>query len=365
LVWWAARRSGRGDGREYSAWITIGGLAAAILAAGILKVVRVAEHGQNAYEVGFQSGFLHHIAYLVSGSIKLNVGTYFLAVPYVLWWIVRHRLGGAEVGAAGAAGLLAFGYVWWIGQRDRGALAGARQWRESLGVGLVVFVLGYAIFLTNQQVLFRSAGIDNRVNAAAALGVALVLVGGTGWLSSRLTEGRRLVFFSAVTGCIVATGVLIIGTLSSFWTAAAKEQQAIVGSIKRTMPSLPSSSTVILDGVCPEKGPAIVFADQWDLRGALRLAYHDPSLAADTATEAMRARARELELDMTFLDRRSTRAYEYGPRLFVYDFPRRTVHTLRDRSDAVHYVSARPAFRCQSQRGFAWGVDPSRRLSLP
>ena len=336
-----------------------------ILAVGFLKVARVAEHGQNNYQVGFQDGFAHHIAYLVSGGIKLNLGTYFLAIPYVLWWIVRHGPGPAEVVAAAAAGLLASGYVWWIGQRDRGALAGGPHWRDSLRVGFVAFVLGYAIFVTNQQVLFRSAGIDNRVNAASALGVAAMLVGGTGWLAARLTEQRRLVFFSVVTGCIVATGVLIIGTLSSFWTMAAKEQQAVMSSIRQTMPSLPPSSTVVLDGVCPEIGPAVVFADQWDFRGALRLAYQDPSLVADAATEALRAGARELELDMTFLDRRTTRTYEYGPRLFVYDFPRRTVHVLRDRKDAARYVSSRIAFDCPPQRGFAWGLDPSRRLSLP
>ena len=43
---------------------------------------------------------------------------------------------------------------------------------------MLAFVLGHAIFLTNPQVLFRSAGIDNRVNAGAALGVAAFLVGG-------------------------------------------------------------------------------------------------------------------------------------------------------------------------------------------
>jgi hypothetical protein len=365
LVWWAARQSGSQDRRGYAAWITGAGLAAMILAAGLLKVARVAEHGQNNYQVGFQDGFAHHIAYLVSGGTKLNLGTYFLAVPYVLWWIVRHGPGPAEVVAAAAAGLLAFGYVWWIGQRDRGALAGGPHWRDSMRVGFVAFVLGYAIFLTNQQVLFRSAGIDNRVNAASALGVAAVLVGGTGWLAARLTEHRRLVFFSAVTGCVVAIGVLIIGTLSSFWTIAAKEQEAIMSSLQRTTPSLPSSSTVVLDGVCPETGPAVVFADQWDFRGALRLAYQDPSLAADTATEALRAGPRQLELDMTFLDRRSTRTYEYGPRLFVYDLPRRTLHVVRDRNDALRYISSRPAFDCLPQRGFAWGLDPSRRLSLP
>jgi hypothetical protein len=364
LLWWAARRSPRPV--PVTRWITIGGLAAAIVAVGVVKATLVAERGQNGYQVGFQDGLAHHLAYLVSGSIKLNVGSYFLAVPYVLWWIMRHHLTAANAGAAGAAGLLAFGYVWWIGRRDREALIGARHWRDCVRVGLIAFVLGYAIFLTNRQVLFRSAGIDNRVNAAAALGVAAILVGAIGWIAARLTEKRGIALFSASIGCFVASGVLIIATLGSFWTSAAKEQQAIVSSFQRTAHTLPSSSTVVLDGACPEIGPAVVFADQWDLRGALALAYHDPSIAADAATEGLRAGSRRLELEMTFLGARSTRTYAYGPHLFVYDFPRRTLHVLRDRSEAAGYVSSqRPSFNCPPQRSFAWGFDPSRRLSLP
>ena len=364
LVWWAARRFRRPYRRDYAVWITAGGLAAAVLSVGLLKLVRVAEHGQNNYDVGFQDGFLHHLAYLVSGGIKLNFGTYLLAVPYVLWWIVGDGVGSAEIGAAAAAGLLAFGYVCWIGRQNPDVLAGGRHWRNSVGVGFVAFVLGYAIFLTNQQVLFRSAGIDNRVNAAAALGVAAMLVGAIGWFAARFAAERRLVFFSAAVGGIVATGVLIIGTLGSFWTIAANEQHVIISSVQRTAPSLPPSATVILDGVCPEIGPAVVFADQWDFRGALRLAYDDPSLRADTAAEALRAGAAQLQLEMTFLDQRFTRTYDYGPKLFVYDFPRRKMHRLRDRNAARRYISARRELDCLPQRGFAWGFDPSRRLSL-
>jgi hypothetical protein len=364
LLWWAARRS-VGDLRP-AQWLTIGALAVAVVAVGVVKATLVAERGQNGYQVGFGDGLAHHLAYLVSGSIKLNVGTYFLAVPYVLWWIVRHRLSVASLGAATAAGLLAYGYVRWIADGDREALIGARHWRNCVRVGLVAFVLGYAIFLTNRQVLFRSAGIDNRVNAAAALGVAAILTGAVGWITAQLDEGRRIAVFSASVGCIVATGILIISTLGSFWTSAAKKQHAIVSSLQQKAAILPSSSTVVLDGVCPESGPAVVFADQWDLRGALALTYHDPSLAADTATQALRARARQLELEMTFLGDRSTRTYAYGPHLFVYDFPRRTLSVLRDRSEAARYLSSqRPLFRCPPQRSFAWGLDPSRRLSLP
>jgi hypothetical protein len=361
---WAARRSRREGGNNRTAWITIAGVAVAILAVGILKTAHVAERGQNGYPIGFQNGFVHHIAYLISGSIKLNLGTYFLAVPYVLWWIVRHRLSAADAGAAVAAGLLALAYVWWIGRRDPDALAEARQWRNSVRVGLVAFVLGYAIFLTNQQVLLRSAGIDNRVNAAAALGVAAILVGAVGWIAARLSKQRGIALFSATVGCIVAIGVLIIGTLGSFWTSAAKKQDAIVSNIQRTAQSL-ASSAVVLDGVCPEIGPAVVFGDEWDSRNALRLAYQDPSITADTATAGLYAGARKLRLEMIFLGGRSTRAYAYGPRLFVYNFPRRRLYVIRNRNEALRYVSSRPAFHCAPQRGFAWGFNPFSRLSLP
>jgi hypothetical protein len=364
LLWFAARRSTRGV--PGPRWITIGVLAAAIVAVGVVKATLVAEHGQNGYQVGLQDGLAHHLGYLVSGSIKLNVGSYFLAVPYVVWWIARHRLTAANSGAAGAAGLLAFAYMWWLARGGRESLVGNGHWRNFVRAGLIAFVLGYAIFLTNRQVLFRSAGIDNRVNAAAAFGVAAILLGAVGWIAARLTESRGIAVFSASVGCIVATGVLIIATLGSFWTSATKEQHAIVSSLQRTAPSLPLSSTVILDGVCPEIGPAVVFADQWDSSGALSLAYHDPSLRADAATEALHAGSRRLELEMTFLGDRSTRTYAYGPHLFIYDFPGRTLQALRHRSDAARYISSkRPSLKCPPQRSFAWGFDPSRRLSLP
>jgi hypothetical protein len=361
LLWWAGRR----DEHAHAArWITTGTVAAAILAVGVVKTVLVAAHGQNSYEIGYAQGLAHHLAYLVSGSIKVNVGTYLLALPYVLWWIIRHRFDVVDAGIALAAGLLAFAYVRWIGRRGVDALGDVRLWRGTALVGLIAFVLGYAIFLTNQQVLFRSAGIDNRVNAAAALGVAAVVVGGVGWLAARLPERRRVGVFSAGAGCIVATGVLIVNSLGGFWETAANQQQAIVSSLRETRPSLPAASTVVLDGVCPEAGPAVVFGDQWDFLFALRIAYSNPSLFGDTATGGLHADDRRLRLTTTFLERPYTRTYEYGPRLFVYDFPGRELHLVRDRDDARRYVASRTPLRCPPQRSFAWGFDPFSRPSL-
>jgi hypothetical protein len=362
LLWWAGPAAY--DNSRIARRITIGAVVGAVLVAGVAKATLVAEHGQNAYRIGVHDGLAHHLAYLVSGSIKVNVGTYFLAVPYVLWWIVRHRFSGGDAAAAVAAGLLAAVYVHRLFRSDRAALAETRHWRNVWRVGLVAFVLGYAVFLTNQRVLFRSAGIDNRVNAAAALGVAAVLAGGVGWIASLLPNRRRIAFFSASIGCVVAMGVLTIDCLGGFWAEAARDQHAILDALRETRPVLPETSTVVLDQVCPEAGPAVVFGDMWDFRNALRLAYQDPSLTADTANDTLVAGPRGLTLATTFLGGRSTNTYAYGRHLFVYDFPHRVLRRIRDRTDAIRYVSTRPAPDCPAQRGFAWGFDPFSRTSL-
>ncbi|MGH9196616.1 MAG: hypothetical protein ACRD1T_12845, partial [Acidimicrobiia bacterium] len=81
--------------------------------------------------------------------------------------------------------------------------------------------------------------------------------------------------------------------------------------------------------------------------------------------ETMRATSRELGIDMTFLDRFSTRFYAYGPDLAVYDFTRRRLYRLFDRRQAARYLAdSRPSFACPLQRSFAWGFDPFSRWSL-
>jgi hypothetical protein len=365
LVWWVAPRLREGEvGRRNAAFVATA-LVLAIVGAGAAKTAAVAEQGQNGYQIGFQDGFLHHLAYLVAGAVKLNVGTYFLALPYVVWWILWHHFSASAAAIAGVSGGLAFCYLLALGRRDHAFLAARDGWRALAGVGLVVFVLGYAIFVTNQYILFRSAGIDNRVNAGAALGVAGMLVGGAGLLSRLLEPHLRPLAFAGSLACVVAVGVFVIDTLGSYWTAAEREQRALVADVSRAAGSLAPSSTVILDGTCPEIGPGVVFADQWDFRGALELHYGDPSLQADVAAERMQATRSGLALQMTFVGRVMTRTYPYSHRLYVYNPPRRRLYPLPDRRAASAYLShVRPSFRCPPLRSFAWGFDPERRLSL-
>jgi len=364
LIWWETRRPPRSKMNQRQVWIVLGGLALAIVAAGLMKVVLVAEHGQNGYRIGFQDGFVHHAAYLVSGVIKLNVGTYLLAFPYVIGWIFVHHFSAAAAVVSVVTGLASFRYLLHVGRRDQESLTRSNLWRPLIGVGFIALVLGYAIFVTNQNVLFRSAGIDNRVNAGAALGVASVLVGLAGCLAARLR--RHLIVFSTLIACAVAGGVFVINTLSSYWVETARQQRSILAGIAEASGPTGAWKTVILNGACPEVGPAVVFADEWDLTGALRTSYRDPTLSADVAAEAMHATATGLTIDMTFLGRSSTRKYPYGAGLAVYDAVGHRLFRIRSRRTAVSYLANhRPFVRCPTQRSFAWGLDPSRRLSLP
>jgi hypothetical protein len=364
LVWWAARTGERSSSRR-AVLLTSGSLLVTLLAAGVTKLIGVAEEGQNGYEVGFENGVVYHVAYLVAGAVKVNLGTYFLAFPYVLWWIVRNEFSVVNAAAAALIGLATFAFLWRIGRSDRDFFRVERMSHALVAVGLVTFALGYAIFLTTDSVAFRSAGIDNRVNVGAAMGVATVLIGVIGWISARLTPGRDLLAFCAATAVVVAAGAFVIETLGSFWTRAAQRQDEIVTAVKQEAGMVPPSTTLILDGSCPEIGPAVVFADESDFRGALKVEFEDATIKADVASEALGATASGLMLETTHFGRRSRRSYPYGRGLIVYDFASRRSYRLLDRTRAETYVArSRPSFRCPLQRSFAWGFDPFDRWSL-
>ena len=364
LVWWAGRTNATSSSRRRALW-SAGSLLAVLLVTGVTKLVGVAEEGQNGYEIGLEKGVLYHVAYLVAGAAKVNFGTYFLALPYVVWWILRNELAIANVIVAGGIALATFAFLFRIGRREGAFLNLERTWRVLIGVGLIAFVLGYAIFLTTDAVAFRSAGIDNRVNVGAAMGVAAAAIGLIGWLASRFDERRAFLTFCAATAVAVGIGTLVVQTLGSFWTRAADRQEEILAAVKREAAMLPLPTTVILDGSCPEIGPAVVFADQFDFRGALRIEYGDGKVTADVASEDLRPSASGLMLETTIFDKRSRRSYPYGPRLIVFDLASRRSYRMPDRAHANAYVRrSRPSFRCPLQRSFAWGFDPYNRWSL-
>jgi hypothetical protein len=370
LIWWASRRPDKAEENHFRLRLIVAVIVAGLIVVGVLKTAAVATHGQNGYGIGVHgsvhTGAAHHFAYLALGAFKVNFGTYLAAFPYVLWWIFSHRFSATNAGVSVAVGVLVFAYMWRIARADgRSRAREPDLWPGLIGGGLAAFVLGYATFLVTSTFLFRSAGIDNRINAAGALGVATALVAGLGWLAQRLDAQRAAVTFAAGVACVAAAGALVIQTLGTFWTQAADRQHVVMAAILSDGRAIPPRGTFILDNACPEVGPAPVFSDDSDLVAALRLHLHEraPSLA-DVASAGLTAASGRLELTIRYADHSTTRTYPLNRKLVVYDFVKRRLFRLSSPERARHYIAHRSAVSCPPLRSFAWGFDAGRRWSL-
>jgi hypothetical protein len=134
-------------GRTGSRSMRITAVTSSLLLAGVLvyKVVASATLTTGtSYQPGYGGSFLHHVGYLVSGSVKVNFGTYGLALPYVVWWIFAHHLTWSAAMASVLVGAIVLAYL----RRHRGlALPAQRQngtpsWRLIVGAGLALIALG-------------------------------------------------------------------------------------------------------------------------------------------------------------------------------------------------------------------------------
>ena len=364
LVWWASRQSDEARASRTRVTAMIAVLAVGMVAVGLLKTASVATHGQNGYGIGFHGGAAHHYAYLAWGAIKVNFGTYFVAFPYVLWWIFSHRFSAANAGVAAAVGVLAFVYIWPLARAERTVRATTGVWRALVGGGLVALVLGYSTFLAASTFLFRSAGIDNRINAAAALGVAAATVGGIAWVAQRLGPRHGDAVFAGGIALVVAAGALVIQTLGTFWRQAADQQHTVMAAILADARLIPAGATFILDGACPEVGPTPVFADDADLVAALKIKLGERAPArADVASDGLRAAGGKLALTLRFADHSDTRTYALNKNLVVYDYAGRRITRLATKAQARSYVARRQPSSCPPLRSFAWGFNPGRRWS--
>jgi hypothetical protein len=200
----------------------------------------------------------------------------------------------------------------------------------------VVFIAGYAIFLTNFNAIVTPTGLGNRMAIAGTVGLALAIVGSVVVLSRAVGDQmwqRRT--FSALIAATCAVGVLAMATLGQFWVTAAKRQQAVLGDILRDVRPLPMGSTLILDGVCPYVGPVPIFETSWDLQGALHLLGHRTKLSANVATPGLRVEADGLIVSIYG----APTTYPYGP-LFVYDHESGMTHPPQAAAYSPRY--ARP-----------------------
>ena len=269
----------------------------------------------------------------VFSAVRVHFGDYGLMLPATAGTLVRRAPVTVRwltlLFAAAACAYL----VWSVRQREWPSV---REWGAVLGAGIVVFGLGYAIFLTNYNVQFTPTGIANRSAIAATLGAAMCTVGCIGLLITALPGMRlRALAFAALIATFASCGFLIINVIAACWVAAYAEERNVLADIRQRFPTLPPHSTLILDGVCPYIGPAIVFESHWDLAGALQTVYRDETLAADVVTPRLAVGADGIT---TTIYQQQVR-YPYDRGLFVYQTGSGVVQPLTDAAAAHTYFA--------------------------
>ena len=335
LIWYQAQQLyGRAPGRQMVRRNGALLLASNLLLLGLVVVFKVlimiSLRNQTGLMVGIKNSYVDHIIYLVTGAISVNYVTYGLGLPYVVWRALHISDSWTIIMVSGLVGLTIFGYLSYVADQTETTMPSKTTWHASIAVGLVVFSLGYAIFLTYDRIVFNSADVENRVAIAAAMGVALSFVGGVGWVSALFRSNLfRKRAFCLLVALLCMSGFLINNTVAAFWISAYRQQQAILADIRERIPTLSAGSTLILDGVCPEIGPAVVFKSHYDLAGALIIAYRDPTLRADVVTPNLQIEEKGISVREHF--------YPYDEKLLLYNFAQKTIHQLTDAETAHRY----------------------------
>src|SRR5581483_10403412 len=228
----------------------------------------------NLFRRGFKPG---QYGLNLPAAFEANYWDYLLGLPRTvlsLQW--HHPLAGLWL-AATAFGLFVFFYLrripfTWSSSDGFGAFV----------VGVLVFLAGYAMFLTNKAIQITPTGIGNRTSIAASLGVAISAVGALAIVACLVeSSNARTQLFALLVSAHAAAGFFVLSEISSFWIDAYHTELQVADDIVTHSAPLAPHSTLLLGGICSYHGPGIIYEADWDLAGALRLRTGDVTLSAD------------------------------------------------------------------------------------
>jgi hypothetical protein len=296
-----------------------------------------------AAQTGVPGDYPRYVLWLVTGALVTNVIAYGARLPEAVRWSVER----ADAGTIVAAAATGAGVLWYLLRELRATplvWSRPRPFGRMALAGVVLFGLGYSIFLVSARIEFTATGIGNRVSIAAAVGVALVAVGVFGMCVTAAfrRESHRSRAFAVLVATTCATGVLVTNALALDWVAAERRQATVLSDIRTDIGS-PGGTALILDGVCPYLGPGIVFESNWDLAGALEVAFDDPQSRADVTTSVLTVGRRGLT---TVLYGTHRARYAYADGVEVYDPRTHRVIPLPDAAAAHAWSAARRPPAC-------------------
>jgi hypothetical protein len=337
LIWLGVRPSVQAEPRA-AAQVVLPLLASNVIA----LTAAVAFKATVSERVAISASPIQRMLSTLVDATTVGLGTYGVGLPLTVGRVLRHHF---DLRVLVVSLLIALGtaaYIWRVARRGERPFHPRATWLRLIIAGAVVFVMGYGVALLAADIHVAATGVNNRTAIAAALGIATVFVASAG-LASGLWPGNRLRWrsFQLLIAALAFSGTLLVNTIAGFYVAAASAQGSFISDLRRALPSIPSGSTVLIDGLCPFIGPAIVFETQWDVTGMLRMVYGDPTLLGNVVGPEF-----ALDVDAVVLSHYVAYEYPYGDQLFVYDVGRRRLRSLTSLADARRYFEQRADPSC-------------------
>lgn len=305
----------------------------ASLTAAVLALCFVAKVLINRRAVVLPHPYLHYVLWLYAHAVFVHFFQLGLALPHVVLQITHHHLHPGALIASLITGLVVAVLLVYLIRRSSEPLSQI-GWRKVIGSGLVVFILGYTIFLTTNQVGFSTTGGANRIAIAAALGVAACFVGAIGWFSSLFQVKFGKLVFCILFATLCAAETLVTNSIAYYWAKDYQKELIVQNSIFDSLPSLRAGTTLIADGVCPYYGPAAILEAYWDASGIVQLHYHDPKLLGDVISP--RIQIEDNGLLTSIYD--TKHFYPYSPNLLLYNVHLHKSFAIRDRKALETYL---------------------------
>ena len=168
------------------------------------------------------------------------------------------------------------------------ARARLRRWlAAALGGGLAA-AAGWAMFIPSEPFYSPlSPGVGNRTNAVAAPGIVLLVYACFALAATLVTRGLRrpsrlVPVLASCVALLVLTGfVREVRRDMTAWERATGREDRVLAALDRTLGRPAHGSTIYTFGYAGYQAPGIpVFAVSWDLDGAVKIHWNDPSLEA-------------------------------------------------------------------------------------
>lgn len=178
---------------------------------------------------------------------------------------------------------------------------GLRNWLLLMLGGIAVAALGWVVLVPSTDAYYTPSilGESNRVNAASAFGLILVVYGAFGVIGSLVGQLRprsRLLAPGVTMLLAVILAAAYTHTLRrhiELWNLAYVAEAHAIQRTKELIPSPPPGTTIIAGSYPAFQAPRVpILASTWDYDGMVKMEYDDPSLSAVPMLENFELRCR-------------------------------------------------------------------------